>query len=88
MFDARILTPAGQIDARDATLDCTLYRETWNNSCVYEESALPIPLDSRILEPLGNSTAEIVNGRGEISLTPPSSGIVRSAGTRSRFQIR
>jgi hypothetical protein len=74
-FDVQLITPAGKLAAAFPKLQYTLLRETWNSSYVYEHDRYRFQ-STRILETVGDGDIEtkIQNGRGQITITPPTGG--------------
>ncbi len=87
-FDCRLVSPAGEVQPVDATLDYDLYRETWNSSYVWQDSRYHFQ-STRILEPIHHAAHNIQNGAGQLSVTPPAAGsYVLSRGTARRISRR
>ncbi|HEX3357020.1 MAG TPA: MG2 domain-containing protein, partial [Tepidisphaeraceae bacterium] len=69
-----LVAPDGSSSNSDATLDAALYRESWNTTLVYKDGHYHYD-SSRKLDPVGKPIrATITKGRGEISISPPTSG--------------
>ena len=73
-FDIALVSTDGQTAAGNAELQAALYRETWNNSLVFE-SGRYVYHSTRLLEPIGKEqSVRLTNGKGTCDLQPPDFG--------------
>ena len=73
-FELSLVRPDGTIAARDAELTATLYRESWNNSLVFE-SGHYVYHSTRLLEPVQKDVVvRIPGGRGTVAFEPAGPG--------------
>jgi uncharacterized protein YfaS (alpha-2-macroglobulin family) len=73
-FDVVLVATDGKVTPQDATLEATLYRESWNNSLAYENNRY-VYHSTRLLEPAGDPlTVKVTAGKATFDLRPTAFG--------------
>ncbi len=75
-FEIALVKPDGSVAPEAATVEAELFRESWNDSVVFEEGRYRYQ-STRLLEPASSAgpvKVALAGGRGVCPITPPASG--------------
>src|SRR5207248_10949136 len=75
-FDVRLITPQGTPASEAATLQASVWLESWNSTLVFDKGRYRYE-STRVLQPIASAvapTVQLSGGAGSIDLTVPSSG--------------